>query len=103
MGIYTQHWDQHKKDIKKNLLVMLLFFVVGLPLAALLCYLLNLVLPDQIGWLLIAPFVIWLVAFTWFAIRSSKVICPRCNTQYSRGKYLCNCPKCDLRMLQENP
>ena len=33
---------------------------------------------------------------------ASKVVCPRCATRYSRGKFLVNCPKCDLRMLQED-
>ncbi|HEY0931216.1 MAG TPA: hypothetical protein VGE27_14945 [Gemmatimonas sp.] len=103
MGIYTEHWDQHRKQARKHLVDFLLLFLIGLPLAIGAAYVGDrFALEPQLLWLL-GPLIVWLVVFTRLVLRSTGVICPRCGAKYSRGKYLPNCPGCGLPMLQENP
>jgi uncharacterized membrane protein len=103
MGVYSAQWEEQRKQARKNILKFLLLFVVALPIAVLTSYLSEKLSFEPAIFFLLAPLVAWLAAFTVLAIRSSRVVCPRCNARYSRGKYLSNCPKCGLRMFQENP
>ena len=103
MGIYTEHWNQHKKRNIRGLLYVLLMLVVALPATALISLGVEKLTGEYPAYLHIALLVIWLVGLTMLALRSSRVICPRCGTQYSHGKGLADCPKCGLRMLQEDP
>lgn len=102
MGIYTDHWARYKKNSTRGLLKALLLIGVGLPCLALVGYGLSQVTQHAVP-LQIALLVVWLVAVTRLLLRQSKVPCPGCGEVYTRGKYLCNCPKCGLRMLQEDP
>ena len=102
MGIYTEHWARYKKSGTRGLLQALLLIGVGIPGLALVGYGLSQVTKLAVP-LQIALLGLWLVALTRLLLRQSKVPCPRCGETYSRGKYLSNCPKCGLRMLQEDP
>jgi cobalamin biosynthesis protein CobD/CbiB len=100
MGQYTEHWTKYKRESHRRTLHLLGVLLV-LPVIATLGYALSQFTDwatPVVGGLLI----VWLLAFISLALRSSKVLCPRCSTSYSRGKYLSNCPKCGLRMLQED-
>jgi cobalamin biosynthesis protein CobD/CbiB len=101
MGQYTEHWARYTRESTRHTL-RLLGTLLLLPVIGLIGYALWPVTRwafPVVGSLLL----LWLVMFTTLALRSTKVPCPRCATIYSRGKYLCNCPKCGLRMLQEDP
>ncbi|MBK6471246.1 MAG: hypothetical protein IPF94_11085 [Betaproteobacteria bacterium] len=102
MGTYTDHWARYKKNSTRELLKALLLIGVGLPGLALVGYGLSQVTEYAVP-LQVALLVLWLVALTRLLLHQSKVPCPRCGETYSRGKYLSNCPKCGLRMLQEDP
>ena len=101
MGIYSEHWDKYKKESRKNLLLLGLLIVLGLPATAVLAFFASRFTGEYPFYLHAGLLVAWLVVFTLLAIRSSRVICPRCDTTYSRGKGLSNCPQCGLRMLQD--
>ena len=103
MGIYTEHWNNYKRNSIRGVICMLLLFAVGLPLTALAALGVEKVLGSYPVYLHIGLLLVWLVAFTALAVRHSRVVCPRCGTKYSRGRWLCDCPKCGLRMLQEEP
>jgi MFS-type transporter involved in bile tolerance (Atg22 family) len=103
MGIYTAQWAEQRKTAKKNIVKFLILFVVALPIAVLASYLAERFSLQPAIVFLLAPLLAWLIAFTVLVVKSSRMICPRCSTRYSRGKYLSNCPKCDLRMFQEDP
>ena len=103
MGAYTAHWDAFRKNSLKGLCYLGLLLVLGLPGTALVAYGVNQLTGEYPFYLHLGLLSVWLVAFTWLAIRYSRVICPRCRTQYSRGKWLSNCPRCGLRMLQDEP
>jgi hypothetical protein len=103
MGTYSEHWKTHVRNSKKNALLMILFLVVGLPGTALIAFLAGLLDaryrdPVQIG--LVA---VWLVLFTTHLIRVNRIVCPRCSTVYSQGKWQRQCPSCALPILQEDP
>jgi Mn2+/Fe2+ NRAMP family transporter len=101
MGQYTEHWAKYRTDSNRSTFRML-GVLLCLPIIALVGYGLTQftewALP-ALGVMLVA----WLVVLVRLALSSSKVPCPRCSTVYSRGKFLCNCPHCGLRMLQEDP
>lgn len=102
MGIYTDHWERYKQQSVRGTLRALLLFGIGLPCIAGLGYLLEPI--SNVGMAILATvIVLWLIAFTVVLLNASRVICPRCNAKYSRGRYLASCPKCGLRMLQEEP
>jgi hypothetical protein len=102
MGLYTDYWAQHKRHANKSTLQALATLGLGLPAVAGLGYLLS-PLTDLGTALLLAAVMTWVIALTSLVLRGSKVVCPRCFTRYSRGKFLVNCPKCGLRMFQEDP
>ena len=101
MGQYTEHWAEYKRSSNRRTFQLLGFLVV-LPLIALLGYALSAV-TDWSVHITMTLVLIWLVLFIRLAVRASKVTCPQCAAIYSRGKYLVNCPKCPLRMLQDDP
>ncbi|MET0280854.1 MAG: hypothetical protein ABW278_06965 [Steroidobacteraceae bacterium] len=103
MGTYTGHWNQYKRDSIRGVIRLLLLFAVGLPLTVLIALGVQRLTGSYPAYLHIGLLLLWLVSFTVLAVRHSRVLCPKCGTQYSRGKGLCNCPKCGLRMLQEEP
>lgn len=103
MGLYTAHWDQYKRDSVRWLRWLLALFALGLPFTALVAVGMERWTGTYPVVLHLSLLVAWLVAFTWLLVRSSRVGCPRCGARYSRGKWLSNCPQCDLRMLQEEP
>ena len=99
MGQYTEHWAKYKRESNRRTL-QLAGYLLFLPAIALLGY----VISEITNWtvpVVITLLVVWLVVFTRLALRSSKVQCPRCSSTYSRGKYLVPCPKCGLRMFEE--
>lgn len=102
MGLYTDHWKRYRRSSAWGLLRAFSMIGVGLPAIAFVGYALSksteLAIPIEIA-LLIA----WLVVFTRMMLRQSRVQCPRCSEIYSRGKGLCNCPKCGLRLLDDGP
>lgn len=102
MGAYTEHWDRYKKRNIKGTLYALLLFAVGLPAVALVGMWLEPFDTSDTA-VFVGLLVLWLSALTILLVRFSKVVCPRCQTNYSRGKFLANCPQCGLRMLQEDP
>jgi lipopolysaccharide export LptBFGC system permease protein LptF len=102
MGTYTEHWKQYAQRSKRKTLMLLLYIVVALPGTALIAYLIGLTTGEYPVLVHIALLLVWLVIFALLAFRVSKVVCPRCGTGYSRGRGLCNCPECGLRMLQED-
>lgn len=101
MGQYTEHWARYTQQ-QNRYTIQLLGLVLLLPAIALLgyglSYLTELAIP-----ILLVLLLAWLVLLTRLALRSTKVLCPRCSAVYARGKYLSNCPQCGLRMLQEEP
>lgn len=102
MGLYTDHWVRYRQRSNRSTLQAVITVGVGLPLIAATGYLLSPLTSLRTAAVL-ALAAAWLVALTTLLLRGSKVDCPRCQTRYSRGKYLVNCPKCGLRMLQEDP
>jgi len=103
MGTYSRHWEKYKKQSLKWLVYLGLLIVVGLPSTALIAFAVGRVTGDFPAYLQLGMLAVWLVVLVFTALRASRVICPRCDNVYSRGKYLSNCPKCGLRMLQEDP
>ncbi len=103
MGTYTEHWNNYKRNSVRGLLYLLLLFIVGLPATALVAIGIEQLTSSYPIYLHVGLLLVWLVMFTMLLVRYSRVICPRCDAQYSRGKGLCNCPKCGLRMLQDEP
>jgi hypothetical protein len=102
MGIYTEHWEQYKRRNVRDTLWALVLIVLGFPAIAFLGYLLS-PLDNVRMAVLGGAIVLFLGVFTSRMLRASKVSCPRCQTRYSRGRSLVDCPKCSLRMLQEDP
>jgi hypothetical protein len=103
MGQYTAHWQAYAKSQKRDLLSFALLFGLGLPATALLSFGLQRLTGEYPVWIHLSALLVWLLAFTRLVLRGVRVTCPRCATVYSRGKYLCDCPSCGLRMLQEDP
>lgn len=103
MGRYTDHWRAYAKSQRRYLLLLALLFGIGLPATALLGFGLEWLAGEYPIWIHLGALVAWLVAFTHLALRSARVTCPRCGTGYSRGRSLCDCPSCGLRMLQDDP
>lgn len=103
MGTYTDDWNKYKRDNIRGVVRLLLLFVVGLPLTVLVALGVQWLTGSYPAYLHIGLLLLWLVSFTLLAVRHSRVVCPRCSTQYSRGKWLSNCPQCGLRMLQDEP
>lgn len=103
MGKYTEHWNDYKRSTVRGLLYLLALFVVGLPLTALIAVGIQHFTGSYPVYLHIGLLLIWLMAFCVLVVRSSRVVCPRCGTRYSRGRWLSNCPQCDLRMRQDEP
>lgn len=102
MGLYTEHWERHRKQTLRGTLHALVVVGVGIPTIALVGFLLQ-PLSHLRTALLVSVAAVWLVLLAGIVVRSSRVDCPRCATRYSRGRFLSNCPTCGLRMLQENP
>lgn len=102
MGLYTKHWEAYRKRTLRGTLHALLVFALGILAIAALGYFLE-PLDTARTVLLVVAIGFWLVVLVTLALRQSRVVCPRCSAQYSRGTTLVNCPKCDLRMLQEDP
>ena len=103
MGLYTDHWNRYKRDSIRGVVRLLVLIGVGLPATALIAVVVQRLSGSYPIWLHLPLLVIWLVAFTVLAVRHSRVVCPCCGTRYARGRGLCNCPSCDLRMLQDDP
>lgn len=100
MGQYTEHWEKYKRASARDTF-RLLRLILCVPVIGLV----GLGLSQVTDWavpVLIGLLVAWLCVFTLFCVRASRVLCPQCSKVYSRGKYLCNCPHCGLRMLQED-
>jgi hypothetical protein len=102
MGIYTEHWARHKKNELHGTLYAALVLAVGLPAVAFAGYLLEPLTGLRMAVLLVL-ITLWLVAFTAVLLRYRRVKCPQCDATYSRGRSVVNCPKCGLRMFQEQP
>lgn len=103
MGIYTEHWKSYKRNSVRGILYMFVVVVVGLPFTVLVALGGERLTGSYPFYLHVGLLLLWLVIFTVVAIRYSRVVSPRCHTTYSRGKWLCNGPKCGLRMLQDAP
>jgi hypothetical protein len=103
MGIYTEHWNQYKKRNIRGVLYGMLMLVIALPATALISLGVEELTGEYPAYLHIGLLVIWLIVLTMLILRYSRIICPRCSTQYTHGKGLADCPKCGLRMLQEDP
>lgn len=103
MGIYTEHWSNYKRRSVRGIVHLLLLLAVGLPLTVLVAIGVERLTGSYPIYLHVGLLLLWLVFFTLLAVRYSRVSCPRCDATYSRGKGLCNCPKCGLRMLQDDP
>jgi len=103
MGTYTAHWTEYKKNSLRGLCYLGLLIAVGLPATALVAYGVGQWTGEYPFYLHLGLLVTWLVALIWLAVHYSRMTCPRCRTNYSRGKGLCNCPRCGLRMLQDEP
>jgi len=101
MGIYTEHWNKYKRNSVRGVVYLLLLVAAGLPFTALVALGVEKLIGSYPFYLHICSLLLWLIAFTALAVRYSRVVCPRCDTTYSRGRWLCNCPKCGLRMLQD--
>lgn len=102
MGLYRQHWESYRKQALRGTLYALAVLGVGVPTIAFVGFLLQ-PLNHLRTALFVSVAVVWLVLLVGIVVRSSRVVCPRCSTRYSRGKFLVNCPQCGLRMFQENP
>ena len=103
MGTYTDHWNRYKRESVRGVIRLMLLLGVGLPLTALVALGVQRLTGEYPFHLHISLLIAWLVAFTALAVRYSRVVCPRCDEKYSRGRWLCDCPKCGLRMLQDEP
>ncbi len=103
MGTYTDHWNKYKRESVRGVIYLLLLFAVGLPLTALVALGVQRFTGTYPFYIHIALLLFWLISFTVLAVRYSRVVCPRCSAKYSRGRWLCDCPKCGLRMLQDEP
>lgn len=103
MGSYTEHWNQYKRQSVRGVVYLLLLFAVGLPLTAIAALGVQKLTGTYPFHFHISLLIVWLVSFTVLAVRYSRVVCPRCNAKYSRGRWLCDCPRCGLRMLQDDP
>ena len=101
MGQYTEHWAEYQRASNRRTL-QLLGALLLVPVIALLGYAIS-GLTQWAVHMVVALLLVWLVLFTRLALRSEKVPCPRCSATYSRGRSVVNCPKCGLRMFQENP
>jgi hypothetical protein len=103
VGIYTEHWNNHVRKSKRDAFVMILYLVVGLPATVAIAYLVGRL---DAGYRDVAQIVLlagWLVAFTTHLVRVNRIVCPRCSTIYSQGKWQRRCPSCALPILQESP
>jgi hypothetical protein len=103
MGTYTEHWKQYRKRNIRGVVYVLLMLVIGLPVTALISLGVEQLTGEYPAYLHVGLIVIWLVVFTMLILRYSRVLCPRCGTQYTHGRGLADCPKCGLKMLQEDP
>ncbi|ROZ75381.1 hypothetical protein EEB15_15610 [Ramlibacter sp. WS9] len=101
MGQYTEHWAEYQRASNRRTL-QLLGAMLLVPAIGLLGYALSGITEWAVH-VAVALLVVWLVLFTRLAMRASKVQCPRCSATYSRGRSVVNCPKCGLRMFQEDP
>ena len=103
MGIYTEHWRQHDQRARRGAIIGLLILGLGLPATGALAYLSGLITAFDPIALQIGVVLLWVIAVTTVAIRFSRVTCPRCGRVYTQGRgTLPSCPKCGLRMLQED-
>ena len=100
MGQYTEHWAEYQRASNRRTLQLLGVLLV--PVIGLLGFALSGVTEWAVH-VVVALLLVWLVLFIRLALRSEKVPCPRCSATYSRGRSVVNCPKCGLRMFQENP
>jgi len=103
MGLYSAHWEAYRKESRKGVCYLGLLVGLGLPATALVAFGVGRLTGGYPIRLHLGLLVVWLVATTLVAIRYSRVRCPRCGTTYTRGKWLCDCPQCGLRMLQDDP
>src|SRR6187402_1077772 len=103
MGTYTEHWKEHKRNGVRGLVCTLLWFVVGLPVTALVSLGVERLTGTYPAYLHVVLILIWLVVFTAMVLRFSRVVCPRCNERYSHGKWVYSCPRCALRINQDEP
>ena len=101
MGQYTRHWEQYRHRTKQRTLRLLGVLLV-LPVIALVGYGLS-QLTAWATYVQGALIVAWIAVFVRLAIGGAQVECPRCNNTYARGKFIVDCPKCGLRMFQEDP
>lgn len=102
MGLYTDHWARHRRNSTRSTLQALLALGLGVPGIAGLGFLLS-PLDDLRTGVLVVGIIAWLALLIRLVRRGSQVDCPRCSTRYSRGKFLVECPKCGLGMLQDGP
>lgn len=102
MGLYTEYWESYRKRTIRGTLYALAVLGFGVPAIAAFGYLLA-PLDNSRTALLLTVIVVWLAGLVTLVLRHSRVVCPRCQTRYSRGKFAVNCPQCGLRMLQEEP
>jgi hypothetical protein len=103
MGTYTEHWKEHKRKGVRGVIYTLLWLIVGLPVTALISLGVERLTGSYPGYLHFGLLLVWLVVFTNMVLRFSRVICPRCGTRYSQGKWVYGCPKCSLRIHQDEP
>ena len=103
MGTYTDHWQTHRRTGRRGTLVVLAWLVVGLPLTAVVALGVERLTGSYPGYLHAGLIALWLVVFTVLVLRFSRVLCPRCGTRYSLGKWVMRCPSCGLAIGQEEP
>jgi hypothetical protein len=103
MGTYTAHWKEHQRMVRRATLQALAWIVLGLPAVVLITLGVQRVTGEYPVFLQIALLLAWLVVLVTIVLRSSRVLCPRCGTNYARGKWAIPCPNCGLPMLQEEP
>lgn len=103
MGQYSEHWKNYRRDSARGTFYLLALIALGLPSTAALAFAVQRFTGNYPAYVHIGLLLLWLVTFAAVAVRYSRVVCPKCATIYSRGKGLCNCPRCGLRMLQEEP
>lgn len=102
MGLYTEYWENYRKRTLRGTLYALALLGLGIPAIAAFGHFLA-PLDNFRTALLLTAILLWLAGLVTLVLRHSRVVCPRCDTPYSRGKFVVNCPKCGLRMHQENP
>lgn len=102
-GPYATHWERVRRDAVRGAVRLGLLVIVGLPATALVALAVEHVTQRYPMLLHGVLLVAWLIAFTWLALRHSRVACPRCATVYGRGRGVCNCPRCGLRMFDDGP